>query len=156
MTGDFIEKTATPCGHRNLNNTGGPRSRVRTEKISASIFDSEQMKLQHERHELIVPQEITDIEEWVITLYHPRAFTSWEDIAGRLKIPTVRMLVVPVESSAKKNKVSKLKMLRSAVILSKCNKNYFQPESPMIFTRSRLNRSIELIQLNLEQYYEMD
>ncbi|NCC73584.1 MAG: hypothetical protein EOM06_09315 [Sphingobacteriia bacterium] len=156
MTGNIIENTAVPCSQRNLHNTGGPRSRVRTEKILASIFDFEQMKFRYERHELIVPLEITDIEEWVISLYQPRIFTGWNNIVAGLKLPSDRMLVVPVESSPQLLKNSKLKMLRSAVILSKCNRNFYLPDSPMIFTRSRLHRSIELIKLNLDQYYEVD
>ncbi len=150
------KKTAVPTGQRHLHNTGGPRSRVRTEKISLSIFDVKQMKSQHEVHELNVPPKITNIEEWVLTLCEPTSFVSWDDLATKLNLPKGRLLVAPIVGPSNRVKGLKMDMLRSAVILSKCNKNHYLPDSPMIFTRSRLHRKVELINLNLHQYYELD
>lgn len=148
--------TAVLSAGRHLHNTGGPRSRVRTEKLSLSIFDVKQMKSHHEVHELNVPPNITNIEEWVLTLCEPKAFVGWDDLAAQLNIPDERMLVIPFVSPHHTQNYTKMDMLRSAVILSKCNKNHYLPDSPMIFTRSRLHRRVELIKLNLNQYYELD
>jgi len=154
---EIIRKmTAVLSGQRHLHNSGGPRSRVRTEKLSLSIFDVKQMKSQHEVHELSIPQNITDIEEWVLTLCEPTTFLGWDDLATKLNLPKGRLLVAPIVGPSNRVKVSKMDMLRSAVILSKCNKNHYLPDSPMIFTRSRLHRRVELIKLNLNQYYELD
>jgi hypothetical protein len=140
---------------RHLHNIGGPSSRIRSEKITSSIFDSETLKTQSEIHSLNIPNEVDDIEEWVISLYETNAFFDWEQIEAKIKLPTVRMLVLPAKITDRKS-ISRYEMFRSAVILSKCNSNFYAPDSPMIFTRNRLNRNIELIKINLNSYYGMD
>ena len=150
------EKITGPAGQRHLSNTGGPSSRVRTEKITTSIFESEELKTQSEIHSLDIPENVTDIEKWVISLYRPSLSNDWEPVIAALKLPAVRMLVLPAEMSSVLQSESRYQMLRSAVILSKCSSNYYSPDSPMIFTRNRLNRKVELIKINLKSYYGMD
>ena len=138
-----------------LFNTGGPRSRVRSEKISSSIFESENLMTQNEVYSLTIPQHVTDIEKWVIALYGSNHFINWDHVLRELKLPTVRMLVVPSDNFYLMHSVAKKEMFRRAVILSKCSSNFYSPDSPMIFTRNRLNRTVELIKINLNGYYEM-
>ncbi len=144
-----------PAGQRHLLNTGGPRSRVRSEKITSNIFDTEELKTHSEIHSLHIPENTTDIEKWVISLYEPGVLFDWEHVKEKLKLPAVRMLVVPTDIKVESS-TCRYEMFRSAVILSKCSRNYYTPDSPMIFTRNRLNRNVELVTINLSTYYEMD
>jgi len=151
------EKTNTGrAGQRHLFNTGGPRSRVRTEKISSCIFDGKEGRAHHEIHAVTIPQGVSDLVEWVRTLYKPKVFVEWEKVLDELELPAVRLLVVPVDMLSVPKRPSKRQILRSAVILSKCSNNYYSPDSPMIFTRNRLDKKVELIKIDLNSYYGMD
>lgn len=150
------EKINNTSKQRHLFNTGGPSSRVRSEKIRSSMFESEELKMQSEIHSLDIPKKITDIEKWVISLYGPSLLFDWDHVKAELKLPAVRMLIIPTATLDLRYSVSRFEMFRSAVILSKCSKNYYSPDSPMIFTRNRLNRKIELIKINLNNYYGVD
>jgi hypothetical protein len=107
-------------------------------------------------HALDIPSYVTDLEEWVRSLYKPKLFSNWGDLALELALPSVSMLVVPTDSPTNINIISRFDMLRTAVILSKCNANRYVPDAPMIFTRNRLERKVELIKINLNSYYELD
>jgi hypothetical protein len=156
MTKDTSEKNTGSSGLNHLSNTGGPHSRVRSENIKSSLFEGKGLKAHHEIHALTIPPAVTDIEKWVYDLYKPNRFSSWEAIEAELKLPAVSMLVVPAGNRLNPPIYSGLHMFRSAVILSKCNANRYVPDSPMIFTRTRLERNVELIVLNLHTYYELD
>ena len=151
-----IEKFSGKGSQKNLFNYGAPMSRARCENIKSCIFDAEGIKAQHEIHALKIPADVTDIEEWVRSLYKPKLFSNWRDLTAELELPAVSLLVVPADSLTNHNISSRFEMLRSAVILSKCNTNRYVPDSPMIFTRNRLEREVELIKINLNTYYELD
>jgi hypothetical protein len=156
MTTNTIEKISGKGCQKNLFNMGAPRSRARSENIKSSIFDAHDLRAQHEMHALDIPSYVTDLEEWVRSLYKPKLFSNWGDIALELALPSVSMLVVPTDSPTNINIISRFDMLRTAVILSKCNANRYVPDAPMIFTRNRLERKVELIKINLNSYYELD
>lgn len=156
MMDNVTDPSSIQSGQRYLHNVGPCMTRRRL-KLSASVFDIPALQFSHEIHELMVPDSISDIEQWVISLCQPKKFEGWDRLPVDLKLPSHRLLVVPVSNEDdKQRKTTKLERLRSAVILSKCNKNFYLPDSPMIFTRNRLNRKIELIKLNIDQYYEVD
>lgn len=156
MMENLSDPSFIQSGQRHLHNIG-TRPPFRRLKLSTSVFDIPALQSSHEIHELMVPDSISDIEQWVISLYPPKKFEGWDRFPADLKLPSHRLLVVPVSNEDdKQRKTTKLERLRSAVILSKCNKNFYLPDSPMIFTRNRLNRKIELIKLNIDQYYEVD
>jgi hypothetical protein len=149
---DFQE----PGGSSLLNNMGGPISRVRTEKINSSLFDHPGMDGSREIHFLDVPEWEEDLEEWYLSIARKLHWNKWEEALPSLKLPAGRWLILPARELLKPTRVLLTGKLRSAVILSKCNKSHYSPDSPMIFTRSRLERKIEMIRINLNSYYEMD
>lgn len=152
---NLSDPSSIQSGQRHLHNIG-TRPPFRRLKLSTSVFDIPALHSSHEIHELIVPDSISEIEQWVISLCQPKKFSGWDRLLADLKLPSHRLLVVPVSNEEISRKITKLEKLRSAVILSKCNKNFYLPDSPMIFTRNRLNRKIELIKLNIDQYYEVN
>lgn len=153
---DMSEIISGPAGQKNLFNSGAPMSRTLNQVIESSIFDVKDLKAAHEIHFAEIPAHVTDIEEWVRSLYSPGVFSEWDEIKYELALPGLSLLVVPAGSVPVYTKVSKHVMLRSAVILSKCSACRYDPFSPMIFTRHRLERKIELIKINLQNYYELD
>jgi hypothetical protein len=139
-----------------LNNSGGPSSRVRTEKISSSLFDQPGICRSRELFMLDIPVDVNNIEIWLLSIARQQGWKSLEEALHHLQIPAGRRLIFPVENIATTCKLSKIGILKSAIILSKCNKSFYIPGSPMIFTRSRLERKIEMLMINIEGYYEMD
>jgi hypothetical protein len=139
-----------------LNNMGGPMSRARTEKINSSLFDHPGMDISREIHFLDVPGLEKDLEKCYLSIARKLHWNSWEEALSNLKLPTGRWLIFPAGDILTPPRSLLTIRLRSAVILSKCNKSHYSPDSPMIFTRSRLERKIEMIRINLNGYYEMD
>lgn len=142
---------------RDLYNTGGPSSRTRTENISSSIFYSKKSKSKSDRYYFVLPANTFDHEELLIKIANKFGWHNFNDALKELKLPKERLLVIPSKSNSndRKNTYSKLN-LKNALILSKCNQNFYNPDSQMIFTEKRLTRVVELIKVNLESYYGMD
>ncbi len=143
-------------GSSHLNNMGGPSSRARTEKISSSLFDHPGMNMTREVLFLDVPMWEDDLEAWYLSIARKLKWKSWEEAMSYLKLPSGRWLVLPAVDSRRPSRTLLVSKLRTAVILSKCSKSHYSPDSPMIFTRSRLEREIEMVRINLNGYYEMD
>ncbi|CAN5385716.1 hypothetical protein BH10BAC5_BH10BAC5_25780 [soil metagenome] len=143
-------------GQKNLHNTGGPRSRVRTEKIRSSIFESKEFIAHNEIHSLKIPAKITNIDSWILAISKRLGWNSLETAIPFLNLPIERLLVIPINMPENELRNSDIKIIRSAVILSKCSNNYYCPDSPMIFTRNRLDKKVELIKIDLNNYYGVD
>jgi len=133
----------------------GPRSVVKTEKVYESIFEGERQSVLYEIVSLKIPKKVTDLEKWMDNLLLACGFKDWEEAGKALKLPAKTMLLFPAlqDSESPKDKKS---MLRVAMILSKSNTNRYWPNSPMICTQSRLNRSVRLIEINTYEFYGMD
>jgi len=152
----FEENNLSPGSSAMLNNMGGPRSRARTEKIKSSLFDIPGIGSTREMHMLDVPLEVVDIGNWLLALAHVLNWNTLEEALPHLDLPAGRWLIFPSQGSPAPFKSLLTRQLRSGIILSKCNKSHYCPDSPMIFTRSRLERKIEMVRINLNGYYEMD
>ena len=149
---DNFRETA---GSSRLNNMGGPQSRSRKEKINSSLFDQPGMTLSRELHYVNIPAGCSDIEEWLLSIARGLNWDGWNEALPRLQLPPCRQLVFPAGDMPSQDASSAAGLLRSAVILSRCSKSHYAPGSPMIFTRGRLERKIEIIRINLNGYYEM-
>ena len=156
MINEFEEDFQQSGGSSQLNNVGGYSSRVRTEKICSNLFDHPGIGLSHELHSLDIPDGIGDIEEWLLDIARGLNWNGWDETLPNLQLPVTRGMIFPSEQILGSVNLSFAKILRSAVILSKCNKSHYTLSAPMIFTRSRLERKIEIVRINLDGYYEMD
>ena len=149
---DFQE----PGGSSLLNNMGGPLSRVRTEKIASSLFDHPGIEIFREIHIWEVPLWEEDLEKYYLSIARKLHWNNWEEALPCLNLPAGRWLIFPASDNLKPANSLLIRKLRSAVILSKSSKSHYSIESPMIFTRKRLERNIEMIKINLNNYYELD
>ncbi len=139
-----------------LNNIGGPHSSVRTETVSSNIFTNKCLKVKNESIVFSVKQNKTNVENLILRMCKKLGWKNAEIAAKKLKLPAEKLLVIPNGPVPSANKTDLKKLLRSGLILSKCSENYYNPDSPMIFTLNRLHRNIELIKININNYYEMD
>jgi hypothetical protein len=139
-----------------LNNSGAPMSRTRLEKISSNIFSDQHLK---SHSEIISFNDFTykhDIEYTLLKMAETIGCKDLESAIIYLKLPVERLLILPKADIKQTNEWGVHKLLRNALILSKCNKAYYTPDAPMIFSKNRLDRSIELIKINLNSYYGME
>lgn len=139
-----------------LNNIGGPHTSVRTETVSSNIFTNKCLKVKNESIVFSVKQNKRNIENLILRLCKKLGWKNAEEAALKLKLPAEKLLVIPIGPVPEVNTVDLKKLLRSGLILSKCSENYYNPDSSMIFTLNRLNRNVELIKINFNNYYELD
>jgi hypothetical protein len=138
-----------------LNNSGGPRSRTRTEDIRQSILKGGGGAHFTEAHHLDLPKEVTDPEAWLFEIAKREGYRDWDLLASNLRLPRMKLLVVELNGDAPID-LRPMEILRTAFILAHTNGQRYLPEGPRIFTRSRLCRGIRLVDINLDAYYEMD
>lgn len=139
-----------------LNNVGIPMSRVQTEKVRVSIFDVSELRDKSGIFQVSVPSHIINIEEWLLEIAQQLNWPDLEEAARHLTFPKERLLVLSADEKKQTDSLSPQDLLRNAVILSKCSGNFYNPDSAMILTRNRLNRCVELIKINLDNYYGLD
>lgn len=157
MAKKIIENISGQGCQKKLFNSGAPMGRHTVVKaIQSSIFNAGNLKAMQEIHEVKIPDHINDIEKWVRSLYEPKVFSDWDELKDELALPDISLLIVPAGMGPLRDTISRSEIFRSAVILSKCSATRYTPNSPMIFTRSRLERKVELIKINIENYYELD
>ena len=139
-----------------LNNTGGPRSRTKSLQITSSYTESPNLAEDSTSLSLLVPQGQSDIENWLTKQAKKMGCSSIAEAQKKLSLPGERMLVNQTGESKPKGNLKAPELIRTALILARCNDSFYLPGSPLIFTRNRLNRSIQLIRINIKNYYELD
>ena len=139
-----------------LNNTGGPRSRTRSLRINSSFTDSFNIAEESTSVALWVPEHLINPGDWVTELCRKIGFKSPEEAEQKLNLPPEKLLVAKREKHTECPGMSETDRLRNALILARCNDSFYKPDSPLIFTRKRLHRSLHLIKINLKNYYELD
>ncbi|MDQ3142266.1 MAG: hypothetical protein M3Q56_08470 [Bacteroidota bacterium] len=139
-----------------LLNIGGPRSRVRTEPINSTLLAHDNCAEIKGTFSLHIPDDVYDIEAWVLKLASEEGLNGWNDINDLIFLPKNKLIIThqPVDSTP--GSLSNYEKITAALILSKCNKFIYLPSGPRIFTRERLNRNIKLVKLNINQFYEME
>ena len=153
---EIFKKRLNNSASDTLNNIGGPYLSVRSETVSSSMFTGKTLIQKNEYHSFSVRKDAKDIEKIILRLCEKLGWKTAESAAKKLKLPSEKLLVIPKGPVHSANKTDLKKLLRSGLILSKCSENYYNPDSPMIFTLNRLHRNIELIKININNYYEMD
>ncbi len=151
---EIIRHYSDPHDNR-LHNTGGPRSRTRVEPVSSSLMEERSLAAVSEIISLQIPQYEKDLEEWLLRFVRALGFSGWEDAEKAIGIPSVKMLVSQQEIPHPPAS-DRIGILRAGMILCRTSQLRYLPESPRIFTRSRLKRSIRLVVLNTNAYYDLD
>jgi len=152
-----ITLTENKRNDRLLHNTGGPRSRVRSEPVSSNFWTDGYMKPDTApgyAYRIELPEEVEDVELWLLDIGTSLGWNGWEQIIPHLDLPTNNMIVLNM--SGRLALKDSFQILRAGVILSRCNQQMYLPEGPMIFSRTRLTRLIELSEIKTSQFYELD
>ena len=139
-----------------LNNSGGPRSRVRSEAINKSYL-SGKTAVHKGYYALDLPPDIFNLEEWLLTLAEELGWTTWDEVIKNIELPAVKLLVLDepgFESHIHYH--DNIHLLQTAIILSMSNPFCYVPESPRIFTRTRLARKIKLTEIKIKSFYELE
>lgn len=126
------------------------------ENIETGIFDCELVMTYSEAFSLYKDYRNVDFEDLIRSIETPENLRDWKHLKNRFHLPAERLLVVPVSYVEMKEETDDFHQLRTAIILSKCNNNFYLPDGPMIFSHHRLERHIKLVKINLNGYYEMD
>ena len=152
-----------------FHNTGGPRSRTRTEKIDASLFPDRGSQLSdpdeggHLGAQRVgglwaVFDETGSLRDAALEAVSKRGFTNPDEAFAKLDgIPRVRLhcrrasgeysregAVLPGDDA--------LEFLRRALVLGKCCRGLYDPGRPVILTEKRLQERLELYEIR-ESFY---
>lgn len=136
--------------------TGGPQSRVRAEMIHESYLTGK-TTVDAGSYAIDLPEYVNDIEAWLLDMAEKMGWQGWNDIGRRIGIPGEKLLVInEPDHEIQPHMTEKGNIIRTALILSMCNKFFYLPDGPRIFTRSRLERKIKLTKINIKNFYELD
>ncbi len=138
-----------------LNNSGGPRSRVRSEAINKSYL-SGKTAVHQGYYALDLPAD-RNLEEWLLSLAEELGWKTWDEVIKNIELPEVKLLVLDepgFESHIHYH--DNIHLLQTAIILSMSNPFCYVPDSPRIFTRTRLARKIKLTEIKIKSFYELE
>ena len=139
-----------------FNNTGGPRSRVRSEPIKESFLTDKENAEEMGCYYIDLPEDIDDIELWLLNLSERIGWHGWQEIDTNIILPREKLIVFPVQENNIQMDVSVEGIIKAAILLSMSNQYCYLPDGPRIFTRSRLNRNIMLLKINIDKFYELE
>ncbi|MFP6876868.1 MAG: hypothetical protein VCA37_08570 [Roseibacillus sp.] len=157
-------------GDDGLFNSGGPRSRTRTEAIVSGIFEYKEYRLGArpvgELHALHIDDGVS--ERRALGFRHA-AFEALRecgfedpdaafDVLADLPRKTLHCLKVPERNHARgaKRPWNELReFLKTALVLGKCSQGLYDPSRPVIWTENRLGQWVELYEIR-KAFYEDD
>jgi hypothetical protein len=144
-----------------LQNSGGPRSRVRCEPVSSDLLESTGTGRNVMLCIVTVPPETEDCFEWLDGLSRRAGFKGIRDADEKIARPDRSLCVAVVTGLYPVNRrlesaEALADLLLHALILARCNSTSYNSDAVPVFTRSRLDRYIELFIFNMETFYEMD
>ena len=139
-----------------FNNTGGPRSRVRSEPIKESFLTDKENAEEMGCYYIDLPEDIDDIELWLLNLSEGIGWHGWQEIDTNIILPLEKLIVFPVQENNIQMDVSVEGIIKAAILLSMSNQYCYLPDGPRIFTKSRLNRNIMLLKINIDKFYELE
>ncbi len=144
------------AGSHVINNMGGPRSRARTERVSECYFSRSPGAVETGCYVFGVHESVNDIEAFLLDLARLAGFRGWRDIDRHIVLPDEKMMVFPLTGEGYVSADDPVEWIRSALILSMSNSTCYLPGGPRIFTRARLNRSIRLMSIKIDEFYELE
>lgn len=126
-----------------------------SKKLKSSLLDDPRIGRYEIRARLGLPVGSTDLQSWLEDLCREAGYAGIDAAMTGLSLPNTRLLVVPAEKSddVGEEPSTPLEKLRVALILAKTNLYCYRPNAQTIPTRTRLQRNIRLIQLDVEGYY---
>ena len=75
-----------------FNNSGGPRSRVRSETIKESYLSAENAA-DKGFYAIDIPTHIHDIDDWLLALAKEIGWNGWDEINSYIALPEEKLMV---------------------------------------------------------------
>jgi len=144
-----------------FSNTGYRRTYNKTDKVDADLFEKglagsaldENLLMVHVQ----VPEDVEDIEAWLLSLVIKEGYLSLKELFLHVDLPEKEAVVLQEETGiSNSGNQEPIDIIRNIIILSRCNHAGYTPGSPMILTRKRVNRCVNLVTINLKAFYELD
>ena len=139
-----------------LHNTGGPCSRVRVEPVRESFLEKKRISENLGIYCLDLPDDEYDLEAWVLRIAAEEGLTGWDEIFRNVSLPLEKLMAITVRDPPAVRTGPQRPLLETALVLSRSNQHCYLPGGPEIFTRSRLERCIELFRIKNDNFYELD
>ena len=152
----MVENISGYSRSKQLNNIGFPGSRRRSLSINSNFMDNHQMAEEVTVVSLLLPHDITNVEKWLIAQTSKMGCHTITEAEKKLTLPGDKLLVSRSNDDLVDGSLSIVDTVRNALILARCNDCFYMPGSPFIFTRKRLDRSLQLIKVNIKNYYDLD
>lgn len=154
------EGSCMPVGTNVLNIYGitkhwNPWKKQELQQIQPSYLANPGVVVPSESFRLWLPNGVDDIESWLLELATLMGWSSLEEAATQMSLPSERMLVYS-KNVTESNQYTIDRIVRTAIVLAKCNDTIYDPQAQMLFTRKRMERRLTLFSINLEKYYEVD
>lgn len=151
----------TPSQQGLFSNTGYRRRYDKTDKVDSCYFEvgaAGSADLENILHVGVqVPPDVEDIEKWLLGMLKKAGYRSLKELMVRLDLPEKEAVLIQLEEPvAETVKQQALDIIRNVIILSRCNRVGYHPGSPMIFSHSRINRTVSLVTIDLKSFYELD
>ncbi|MEY2905490.1 MAG: hypothetical protein RJA52_1506 [Bacteroidota bacterium] len=118
------------------------------QKIETKYFEHTDLILSKQELCLNIPAK-ANYQKWLFE-------RGLDQFIEKAPIPEKPMLVIPQAHSKINNPPGLEDFLTTALILAKSGPTLYMPDNIPIFSESRLNRAIILIEINIEKYYELD
>jgi hypothetical protein len=139
-----------------LHNIGASMSRTQWVHASSDLVKNCKALGAEESISLTLPENMQHPKQWVEELAARLGLHSWADIEKAVMMPAEKWMVQHQGILHDSAENSAREQLRAALILSKCNSHMYVPDSPAIFTRTRLHRRIRLVRIQTSRYYDLD
>lgn len=127
---------------------GGPPPRMRRERIKSSLLGKDDGEIRCPRVLRVgfVTDKDDDPFEFLQELLVDEGYDSLEDLKASISIPGKRYICRPFLHPECRLDASPKEVFRHALILGLCTAQMFDPERPVIWTRSSLSRVVELFE----------
>jgi hypothetical protein len=155
---------ATPDAGIAVFNTGGPRSRIRQEMVTASLFPGSRnaardLGVLRIGKVWVLHSEGQSLRDAAWEILSREGFNEPEAAFDQLEaIPRTRLhcRAVPQPTGFKgaaRAEKNPLDYLRTALVLGKCRGGIYDPDGPLIWTENRLGQWLELYEIR-ESFYD--
>lgn len=131
-------------------NIGGPMSRTRVERISATLLGKDGGRIRCPSI-IRLGLRFADGEDAVAvleSLIAEEGYGSPEDLREDFPIPEGRLICRPLNDAAARIEVgpgaARRAILEQALMLGLCSAQFFDPSRPVLWTQTSLTRSLEL------------
>ena len=141
---------------KELNNSGGPRSRVRSESIKKNYLEESAVASVSGIISVPIPKNVNDLEWYYLNMAKELGWNSWQEAVRNLPMPEGKKIIIETDEVMHNATLNKYDILKNALVLAKCNQVNYQPDGEMIFTHKRLDRKVKLYNIQLNKFYELD